>query len=103
MTSGTTAGFALRRVRTLAELFEKGYRWDGCCSCGANDWRTDLWERGYCVICRRCAWWCCYHEIGSVAHTSERKWAPYPHNRRPGPPAGCPILTESEVRGPEGV
>ena len=98
MTRGTSvvgrAAERLRRVRGLAELFGPGYEWDGACECGANDWRDEYWEEGYTVYCRRCGWWCCYHETGSVAHTSEEKWAPYPHNRKARPPAGCPSLTE---------
>ncbi len=94
----------LERVRNLAELFGPKYEWDGACSCGAHHWEADeYWKHGYRVQCRRCGWWCCYHEIGSVAHTSEGKWAPYPHNRRPRPPAGCPTLTEGGQKPPEGV
>lgn len=92
----------LTRVATLAELFGKDYRWDGDCDCGADDWRDDYWKDGYRVICRRCGWWCCYHEVGAVAHTCEGKWAPYPHNRKPKPPASCPSLTEGAETAPEG-
>lgn len=101
--SGRLIG-GLRRVRNLAELFGEGYAWDGACSCGANDWEDDeYWKHGYRVQCRRCGWWCCYHETGAVAHTSEGTWAPYPHNRKPSPPVGCPMLTEGRRTGPEGV
>jgi len=90
------------RVRNLEELSGRAYRRDGGCERGNNDWRTELWDGGYRVRCRQCGRRCCYHEIGGVPHTSERKWAPYPHNRKPRPPAGCESLTERTIEGPEG-
>jgi hypothetical protein len=92
----------LARVATMRELFGQAYRWDGRCECGADDWQDEYWDDGYRVACRRCGRWVCYHEAGSVAHTSEGRWAPYPNNRRARPPAGCPSLTEGAAQAPEG-
>jgi len=93
----------LARVRSLDELFGPGYEWDGGCQCGSLDWEDGWWERGWSARCRRCGHWVCYHEKGAVAHTSEGKWAPYPHNRRPRPPSGCLLLTEGAAEPPGGV
>ena len=93
----------LVRVRNLEALFGAEYEWDGGCQCGSQDWEDGWWEGGWSARCRRCGHWVCYHEIGSVAHTSEGKWAPYPHNRKPRPPSGCPLLTEGAVEPPGGV
>lgn len=83
-----------RRVGNLGELFGPGYEWDGACQCAGNAWETRYWESGWRATCKGCGRWVCYHEAGAVAHTSEGEWAPYPHNRKAKPPAGCPSLTE---------
>jgi hypothetical protein len=94
---------SVRRVRNLAALYGRGYRWNGRCPCGGDDWEHTYWHQGYCCQCQRCGWWCCYHEVGSVAHTSDGLWAPYPNNRRSRPPSNCPTLSERPEMAPEGV
>jgi hypothetical protein len=85
---GARLGGNLRRVGSLGELFGQGYPWDGSCSCGANDWRDDYWERGYSVHCRACGRWLCYHELEGVIHTREGLWF---GRGRAKPPAGCAL------------
>ena len=75
-------------------MFGDGYEWAGACQCARNAWETSYWESGWRATCKACGRWVCYHEAGAVAHTSEGEWAPYPHNRKGKPPAGCPSLTE---------
>ena len=93
----------LRRVKSLGELYGKGYKWDGACECGENKWETSYWDSGWQAVCADCRRWVCYHELGGVAHTSGHEWAPYPHYRRPRPPAGCPCLPDLANDGPGGV
>ncbi len=89
----------LRRVRNLAELFGEGYAWDGNCQCGADDWQSDLWERGHSGICRHCGGWVCYHELDGTAHNSDGLWCPQGRARHTSPPSGCPLLTDTPGMG----
>ena len=93
----------LRRVK-FAELYEKGYRWDGRCQCGARDWERRLWHGGYSNHCRQCQWWECTHSLTGMSHTSDGLWAPLPNAGLAAAPSGCPILTEgapTEYSAPE--
>ena len=93
----------LRRVK-FSELYEKGYRWDGRCRCGARDWERRLWDGGYSNHCLACGWWECTHSLRGVSHTSEGIWAPLPGAKSVREPAGCPCLAEGssgECSAPE--
>jgi len=82
----------LRRVGP-AGLYEAGYKWDGSCRCGANEWDTELWDGGYSVHCAICGWWECAHIATGLRHTSDGLWtAPSP---KAAAPAGCPCIENS--------
>jgi len=37
--------------------YERGYRWDGDCQCGSDDWEWVWLNGGHAVKCRKCGWW----------------------------------------------
>ena len=88
---------ALRQV-SPESLYEPGYRWDGSCQCGANDWDCEEWACGFRVVCRQCGWWECTHSVAGVHHTSDGKWAA--SNPKCRPPQGCPTLSEAPETEP---
>ena len=92
----TAVATNLRRV-SLSALYEPGYKWDGSCRCGANDWLHAYWKGGYQVTCALCGWWECAHTVKGVYHTSEGLWAGTRSKCRP--PVGCPALAEGQGMG----
>jgi len=88
---------ALRRVAP-ADLYEPGYKWNGACRCGVNDWQTEWWENpdtgesGYRDECVICGWWQCTHTVTGAVHTSDGLWTA--QSRKTPEPTGCPSLSD---------